>query len=107
MQVCKGQGVTGCVPDIWRHLADRSGICHARPAMKSPGYKTAPDNGVLQIKRVIGLILLPDCFVNVHNPASPAGTLFLAGGLHLPAICTLITDHGLLKPGARPLWPEG
>ncbi len=40
----KWQVVTVCVSDIWRGLADRSGVCHARPAMKSPGYKTAPDN---------------------------------------------------------------
>ena len=38
------QVVTVCVSDIWRGLAERSGVHHARPAMKSPGYETAPDN---------------------------------------------------------------
>ncbi len=40
----KWQVVTVCVSDIWRRLADRSVVCHARPAMKSPGFRTAPDN---------------------------------------------------------------
>ncbi len=43
LQVCKWQVVTMCVSGIWRHLAGRGRVCHARPAMKSPGYKTAPD----------------------------------------------------------------
>ncbi len=39
----KWQVVSVCVSDIWRGLAERSGVHHARPAMKSPGYETAPD----------------------------------------------------------------
>ncbi len=61
---CKWEVVTVCISDIWRGLAERSGVHHARPAMKSPGYKTAPDDELLQIRVVIGPY-------NAGGPVSP------------------------------------